>query len=68
MSGKFEASSCFLLLLYIADKLAVSQSDGRVPVVSDSVNIAFSTGEISSAQERFLQHRRDFFSTDFKQT
>jgi len=30
--------------------LAVSQSDGRVPVVSDSMNIAFSTGEISSAQ------------------
>ena len=29
--------------------LAVSWSDGRIPVVSDTVNIAFSTGEISSA-------------------
>jgi len=30
--------------------LAVSQSDDRIPAVSDSMNIAFSTKEISSAQ------------------
>ena len=37
------------LLFFIAHMLAVSQYDGRVPVVSDSMNITFSTGEISSA-------------------
>ena len=31
-------------------KLAVSQSDGRLPVVNDSINITFSTGKISLAQ------------------
>ena len=30
--------------------LAISQYVGRLPVVYDSVNITFNTGEISSAQ------------------
>ena len=33
MSVKFEALSCFYFYFYIAHLLAVSQSDGRVPVI-----------------------------------